>query len=558
MRPVAVRTEADEVIASDVLVVGSGIAGLTAALGLLPRRVTVLTKTDLGAGSSSQWAQGGVAAAMAASDSPRLHAEDTISAGAGLGEKTVIEILTEEGPARIRQLIELGARFDRGADGQLLLGREGAHGRRRILHAGGDATGAEMVRALAAEVRRHPGIDLWERTVVHDLVMSGERVVGVLASRGGKTVFHRAAAVVLATGGLGQLFARTTNPLEATGDGLAMAARAGAQLVDLEMIQFHPTALEAARDLVSMQPLPLVTEALRGEGAVLIDDRGQRFMVGMHEMAELGPRDVVARAILARQKAGQRVFLDAREALAERFPERFPTVWQHCQSVGIDPRRQPIPVTPAAHYAMAGIAVDGYGQSSLPGLWACGEVSSTGIHGANRLASNSLLEALVFGARVAEDLGSATAPRSVPQTAAVRDSEVVWREFGTSHGIDAGDERAAASEIRGLMWQHAGLERYRQGLETSLEQLASLGHELPSRPSETRNLMTLGSLVTAAALAREESRGSHYRSDFPTARERFAYRFFWTYRPGTAASWRSADEFPLVAKRPTLGAREIA
>ncbi len=543
---------ADEVVSADVLVVGSGIAGLTAALGSSPRKVSVLTKTELGGGSSSQWAQGGVAAAMAASDSPRLHAADTVSAGAGLGDHAVIEALTTEGPKRIRRLIELGARFDRGADGELLLGREGAHGQRRILHAGGDATGAEIVRALTVEVRRRPGLELYERVQVHDLVTSGDRVVGVLAhhgdSAGGRTVLHRAAAVVLATGGLGQLFARTTNPIEATGDGLAIAARAGAQLADLEMIQFHPTAFEAARDLISMQPLPLVTEALRGEGAILIDDGGERFMVGVHEMAELGPRDVVARAIRGRQAAGRRIFLDARQAVGEAFPKRFPTVWDHCRQLGVDPRRQPIPVTPAAHYAMAGIAVDPYGRSSLPGLWACGEVTSTGVHGANRLASNSLLEALVFGARVADDLAGMTVPRSAPSGA---DSDaVVWREPGAA---DGSDEPVASHRIRRLMWEKVGLERNCDGLEATLVELETIAAGLARRPSEARNLATLGRLVTAAALAREESRGSHYRTDFPEPREDLRHRLIWTYQPAAGAG-----AFPLVAVGEPSRNREIA
>ena len=551
MRALAARRLADEVVSGDVVVVGSGIAGLTTALGLLPRKVTVLTKAELGGGSSSRWAQGGVAAAVSSNDSPRLHAADTIAAGAGLGEQSVIEALTQEGPERIRRLIALGARFDRGPEGELLLGREGAHGRRRILHAGGDATGAEMVRALTAEVRRRPELDLHERVQVHDLVTSGDRVVGVLARHGGasgRTVLHRASAVVLATGGLGQLFARTTNPIEATGDGLAMAARAGARLADLEMIQFHPTALEAAGDLVSMQPLPLVTEALRGEGAILIDGRGDRFMVGQHEMAELGPRDVVARAIRGRQQAGLRVFLDARDAIGEAFPRRFPTVWDSCRRLGIDPCRQPIPVTPAAHYAMAGIAVDLCGRSSLPGLWACGEVTSTGVHGANRLASNSLLEALVFGARVADDLAGMVVPRQSP--AGLDSTEVVWREPG---GIGDGEEGFARAEIRRTMWENVGLERGQRGLEAALERLDVIAAHLAERPSEARQLMTLGRLVTAAALAREESRGSHFRSDFPRPLERFRRRLFWTYRPGAVAG-----AFPLSAVRRSPSVREIA
>ena len=537
---------ATETVTSDVLVVGSGIAGITAALGLLPRKVTVLTKTVLGGGSSSQWAQGGVAAAMAPDDSAGLHAEDTLRAAAGLGDREVIEALTREGPERIRRLIDLGARFDRADSGEIKLGREGAHSRRRILHAGGDATGAEMVRALVAEVHRHPGVELVERAEVHDLVMAGERVVGVLARhRGGRTVFHRAAAVVLATGGLGQLFARTTNPVEATGDGLAMAARAGAQLADLEFIQFHPTALEVSGDLVSMEPLPLVTEALRGEGAILVDDRGERFMTEIHPMAELGPRDVVARAIRGRQQDGRRVFLDARDAVGTAFPQRFPTVWGHCRRFGIDPRVEPIPVTPAAHYSMAGIAVDASGRGSLPGLWACGEVTSTGIHGANRLASNSLLEALVFGARVADDLGGADLPRGVPRSAV---TEVVWREEGPQEGSG---EAGARAEIRHLMWEHVGLERDQTGLASTVEAIDRLGDRIAATPSETRNLLTLGRLVTAAALARRESRGSHFRRDYPEARESLRSRTLWTYRPENGA-------FPLDVVRSATGIREIA
>ncbi len=551
---------ADEVTSSDVIVVGSGIAGLTAALsatgaGRAVRKVTVLTKTELGGGSSSQWAQGGVAAAMAADDSPALHAADTVAAGAGLGDRRVIEALTTEGPERIRRLIELGACFDRDSEGKLRLGREGAHSRRRILHAGGDATGAEMVRALVAEIRHRPAVELHECCDVHDLVTAGDRVVGVLARHGGPEgplVYHRASAVVLATGGLGQLYARTTNPVEATGDGLAMAARAGARLADLEMIQFHPTALDvyALSRGGSVRPtLPLVTEALRGEGAVLIDERGRRFMTRVHRRAELGPRDVVARAIRHQQEAGRQVFLDATGAVGEAFPERFPTVWEYCRQHGVDPRRQPIPVTPAAHYSMAGIAVDAAGRSSLPGLWACGEVTSTGVHGANRLASNSLLEALVFGARVADDLGG-DAPRLV-----AGESEVVWRETEPRDGFAGTGERPsdadASARIRDLMWRHVGLERNRDGLETVLDATSEIGRRWPGQLSEARNLLTLSRLVTAAALAREESRGSHFRSDFPESREELRHRMFWTYAP-------AGESFPLIASVPALGAREIA
>ncbi len=542
MNALCARREADEVIASDVVVVGSGVAGLTAALGLLPRRVTVLTKTEL-AGGSSRWAQGGVAAAMGLDDSPGLHAEDTVAAGAGLGDRAVIDALTAEGPERIRRLMELGARFDRGLDGGLLLGREGAHSRRRILHAGGDATGHEMVRALIAEVRRHPRVELHEWVFALDLVTAGERVVGVLARHpSGRTVFHRGRAVVLATGGFGQLYERTTNPVEATGDGLAMAARAGARLADLEMVQFHPTALDAGGGLES---LPLVTEALRGEGAILVDENGERFMLGVCPRAELGPRDVVARAIRSRQQAGREVFLDASQAVGAAFPQRFPTVWESCRGLGLDPRRQPIPVTPAAHYAMAGIAVDLQGRSSLPGLWACGEVTATGVHGANRLASNSLLEALVFGARVADDLGGQAGLEAAPR---VPSEEVVWRE--TQDRGEVGDAERARAEIRRIMWQHVGLERHSRGLEKALARLDRVAAPRPdsTRAGETRNLLTLGRLVAAAALARRESRGAHYRTDYPESRPGWARRLFWTYQPEAG--------LPLAAAARSL--REIA
>ena len=573
-----VQSLAGGVAPGDVVIVGSGVAGLSAALGLAStsRRVSILTKTELG-GGSSLWAQGGVAAALGVDDEPRWHARDTLAAAAGLGDALVVEALTREGPERVRRLIELGGRFDRGPGGELALGREGAHSRRRILHADGDATGREMVRALRAAVLRHPSIEVHERAFALDLVLAGERVAGVLALHAaGGTVFHRAAAVVLATGGFGQLYRRTTNPLEATGDGLAMAARAGAVLADLEFVQFHPTALEVAED-----PAPLVTEALRGEGAELVNDLGERFMTAVDPRAELAPRDVVARGILAQQRAGRRVFLDASEAVGGAFPRRFPTVWDHCRRHGIDPGCEPIPVTPAAHYAMAGVAVDPWGRASLPGLWACGEVTSTGVHGANRLASNSLLEALVFGARVADDVGGQPPARLHPRLAS---REVVWREVGPGRDASAGRGLSFAGSagvppasgggdrrrLRRLMWENVGLRRDRGGLERALAELGGLFPTGPAyrpavpRTAETGNLVTVGRLVAAAALAREESRGSHFRADFPREDPLLARRSFWTYEPEAGSGLPGSglpESFPLVeAARPAAAsaAREIA
>ncbi len=526
----------ERVLVADVIVVGTGVAGLTAALAAGGQRIHLLTKAAFSrGGGSSPWAQGGVAAAVGPDDSPALHARDTLAAGDGTSDASAVDILTREGPDAVRRLIELGARFDRDGDGRLALGREAAHGRRRVLHAR-DATGAEIVRALLAAVAAAPGIRIHEHCFAWDLVTHAGRVVGLLALHdGGEPVLHLAPTVVLATGGCGQLFAQTTNPPEVTGDGIAMAARAGARLADMCMVQFHPTALDVGAD-----PMPLVTEALRGEGAVLIDERGRRFMLEADPAGELAPRDIVARGIHRHQAAGHRVYLDASQALGASFPERFPTVIALCQARGIDPRREPIPVAPAAHYFMGGILVDDRGRSSLPGLWACGETACSGLHGANRLASNSLLEGLVFGRRVAEDLlreldrnrngiptdrsSDGEATRSLASTSK---SSLALRFLPdpSPYGLPASQPPAdalgqARARLRRLMWEHVSLVRDRSGLQQVLDQLpeieSALSAQTPSRRTgELRNLLTLSRLVTGAALARPESRGGHFRSDFP-------------------------------------------
>ncbi len=412
-------------------------------------------------------------------------------------------------------LLALGAHFDLDETGSLSLGREAAHSRRRILHAR-DATGAEIVRTLVAAVRHAPEIRMIDSAFAVDLVMDDGRVIGAVAvHEDGRRVLHLAPAVVVATGGLGHLYLHTTNPPEATGDGLAMAARAGARLVDLELVQFHPTALATGAD-----PMPLLTEALRGEGAVLVDETGRRFMSGEHPDRELAPRDVVARAIWKKLMAGHRVFLDSREAVGEEFPERFPTVFRLCQEQGLDPRVEAIPVAPAAHYHMGGIAVDERGRTSLPGLWAAGEVTSTGVHGANRLASNSLLEALVFGARVAEDLREAPAAGRAPRN---------LRLAGV--GIAAPGDAELVTAIRRLMWEKVGVVRDATGLTSALMELDRLAARHPQAAGEARNLLGVARLVTAAALARRESRGGHYRSDFPSPDPAWQRRLFLTAGP---------------------------
>jgi len=500
-------------VRSGTLVVGAGIAGLMAALKLAPAPVIVLSKTALGSGAASDWAQGGIAAAMGADDSPALHQLDTERAGAGLSDEAIVEILTRDAPARIEELLELGAAFDRTESGALALGREAAHNRRRIVKAGGDATGHEILKALIAAVRATPSITVLEHTIADDLIVSDGRVAGVYAhaSKGGEPFAVRADATILATGGVGRVYRYTTNPPEATGDGIAMAARAGAVLGDMEFVQFHPTALAVARD-----PLPLVTEAIRGEGAILRNDLGVRFMLDEHPDGELAPRDVVARGIFFQQRAGRTVSLDAREAIGERFPQKFPTVFAYCMEAGIDPRRVAIPVTPAAHYHMGGIAVDAWGRSSLPGLWACGETSATGVHGANRLASNSLLEALVYATRVATDILNSAPPPAAHTP-----------PYAHATAPDESCEQAV-SDLRSVMYANVGLVRDDAGLREALSRIATLQDACAPQSTELRNLSTVARLIAQAALARRESRGSHYRSDYPHTRSSYAKRSFTT------------------------------
>ncbi len=495
---------------SGALVVGAGIAGLMAALKLAPMPVTVLCKTRLGKGSATDWAQGGIAAAIGKDDSPTLHAIDTQRAGAGISDETIVEILTRDAPARVEELLELGAAFDRDDAGELALGREAAHQRRRIVKAGGDATGHAILRALIEAVEAQPSIAIAENVTALDLIVDEGSVLGVYGrdDASGASVAFTAGAVVLATGGIGRLYRYTTNPVQATGDGIAMAARAGALLADMEFVQFHPTALAIGRD-----PMPLVTEAVRGEGAVLVNDLGERFMVAIHPDAELGPRDVVARAIFEQMQRGRTVGLDARHAIGRRFPDEFPTVFGFCMSAGIDPRVQNIPVAPAAHYHMGGVAVDEWGRTTLPHLWACGETSATGVHGANRLASNSLLEALVYGSRVATDIVNADAHAGENRIAAMESP------------LQGEGDAQAISDLRNVMYTNVGLVRHESRLREALGRIRELERTF-ARAGDLRNLLVVGRLVAEAALARRESRGSHFRSDFAEADEALAKRSF--------------------------------
>jgi L-aspartate oxidase len=518
----------------EVIVVGSGIAGLVCALSLAPRRVALITKTPSLAGGSSLWAKGGIAAALGPGDSPKKHAMDTLAAGAGLSDPQQALALAEDGVSSLQLLIDEGVPFDRALDGTLELAREAAHNHARVVHAGGDATGEILVSALIDQVQKSPSIQVLENTFAYDLLVSDSRVDGLVTSSSDTGwEFHRSQSVVLATGGIGMTWWNTTNPTEATGDGLAMAARAGARLADVEFVQFHPTAL-ATRDGGDGTSLPLLTEALRGAGAQLRDESGCRFMQAVHRNAELAPRDVVARAIHQRISNGQAVFLDVGPIFAAGKDALFPQAFDAARKAGFEPQNELLPITPAAHYHMGGVQTDRRGRTSIQGLWACGEVATTGIHGANRLASNSLLEGLVYARRVADDV------RDVQSLA--RRSEVgalLMPTPSTPHG--GATLRTILDETRKLMSANVGISRSGPGLELALSRLADmtgqlsysetdsqnskhLAHQEVVHLCEVQNVLLVARLVTLAALQREESRGSHYREDFPETRQKWRRR----------------------------------
>jgi len=500
-----------------IVIVGAGLAGLFTALKLAPLPVTVIAAAPMGEGASSIWAQGGVAAAVGEGDTAEAHATDTIAAGAGIVDPEIAITIASEGRARILDLSDYGVPFDRGNGGGYVLSREAAHNANRVVRVSGDRAGFAIMKALIARVRETPSIRMLEGYEAVGLEMSNDRISGVqlIKAKTGPQIAIKtlkAGAVVLATGGTGSLYAVTTNPTMARGEAIAFAARAGAVIGDAEFVQFHPTALD-----VGIDPAPLATEALRGEGATLVNRLGERFMQAIDPRGELSPRDIVARGVFAEIKAGRGAYLDCRTEPGARLREAFPTVYAFCREAGLDPALDLLPVAPAAHYHMGGVATDVNGRTSIAGLWAAGECASTGLHGANRLASNSLLEAVVVGDRVAADIKARKRTATEPMGVLLAGERPVT--------VDHEMRSVLFDRLRATMSEHVGVIRDADGLAEALVILSAI--EAKAGPDVVlANMALTARLIASGALARQESRGGHWRSDFPAADPALARRSF--------------------------------
>lgn len=498
----------------DIVIVGGGLAGLFCALKLAPRPVTVIAAAPIGLGASSAWAQTGIAAALSDEDTIEKHVADTISAGADIVDQQISQLMAAEASDRIQDLLSYGVPFDRDPEDRLVTSRAAAHSENRVVRVNGDRAGQAIMEALVSKVRTTPSIRLLESYVAEELLTEGKSVVGLVARGEEGTAQHRiqlsARAVILATGGIGALYAVTTNPIQARGGGCGLAARAGAVIADPEFVQFHPTAMNVGKD-----PAPLATEALRGEGCTLHNDAGIRFMQGVDPASELAPRDIVARGIFQEVSAGRGAWLDCTKALGDRFSNEFPTVFGYCNDAGIDPTKERIPVVPAVHYHMGGILTDADGRTSIDGLWACGEVACTGAHGANRLASNSLLEAVVFAARVAENVSGLLLTG--------RKSSATEK---TGRADKTNPHPAAVTRLRETMSKHVGVIRDAEGLKSAIKEICTL--ENLSESPRFDNALTTAKLITVGALMREESRGGHFRSDYPIEIKALQRRTFLT------------------------------
>ena len=504
---------------SDTVIIGGGIAGLMTAINLAPRKTLVITKSILGEGTSSLWAQGGIAAAVDPDDNPNLHAQDTIKAGAGLSDRSIVQTITDLGPKIVKELVSLGVRFDKIDEKNYQLGREGAHSKRRILKAGGDGSGYEIMGTLIREAKKCSHISFLESLTIDEIIAENNKVCGVIGRFIDKNVpesyvLIKANNLVLATGGLGGVYAFTTNPREVYGEGIALAAKVGAKLVDMEFVQFHPTALD-----VGIDPMPLATEAIRGEGGTLVNENGKRFMLDTHEKAELASRDIVSKAIFAQQRQGHSTFLNCTGIDSKIFAEFFPNVSKHCKFAGLNPSKDLLPITPSAHYHMGGILVDSKGKTSVNGMWACGEVAATGIHGANRLASNSILESLSFAYIIAEDIN--TQKITEDKEIDVRYIKPKIKKQKTKNKIRA---KKYIWQLRSLMYRNLGITRNSESIILALSEIAKIEREANHLSAKLTDMIFVTKFIALAALKRKESRGSHFRTDYPSTSKEFEKR----------------------------------